>query len=350
MVLGAGASVHAGIPSTIDVTNRISAIKDNATIQEVVRILKQHEKDGFNFESVMAALEDLQEYEYSKKDNGRLTRGTLSAFTELTSFSNKSGSFFTTWYILINSIYKLFSENCPTTPSEKLKSFFDLMEEHFELTVLTLNYDDLIDHTGPWFDGFQKREDTDEYCSFNACQFARKVTVEPKVLLHLHGSVRFGYSSQSSPDIVKYASVKKGFDSIKGIKGGLVRAAPIVSGHQKERWLQRYARPLGYYYNAFVTVALSTPLWVIAGYGANDLHVNTWVMESMKIHNEKARVVIIDRSEDLANIKNTDYLLDFNGINCPEVKHLCGIETGNFPPSSDMVSKIINFLKRESDE
>lgn len=346
MVLGAGASVHAGIPSTKDVTNRIGAIKDNATIQEVVRILQQHEKDGFNFESVMAALEDLQEYEYSKRCNGRLTRGTLSAFTELASFNNKSGGFFTTWHILINSIYKLFSENC-TTPSENLKSFFDLMEEHFELTVLTLNYDDLIDHTGPWFDGFQKREDTDDYCSFNACQFVRRVTVEPKVLLHLHGSVRFGYSSQSSLDIVKYASVEKGFDSIKGIKAGLVRAAPIISGHQKERWLQRYTIPLGYYYNAFVNAAVSTPLWVIAGYGANDLHVNTWVLESMRIHKEEARVIIIDQSESAA-FQCNNYLSGANTIGCPRVRFLCGSETGNFPPSSDKVGEIINFLKGES--
>lgn len=349
MVLGAGASVHAGFPSTKEVMDRIDATKDNATIQEVVRILQQHENDGFNFESVMAALEDLQEYEYSKKNNDRLTRGTLSAFTELTNLNNKSGVFFEAWFTLINSIYKLFSERCLKTPSEKLKSVFDLMEEHFELTVLTLNYDDLIDHTGTWFDGFKECEDTDDYYSFNACQFVRRVTVEPKVLLHLHGSVRFGYPSLSSSDIVKYVSVEKGFDSIKGIKENHVRAAPIISGHQKERWLQSYTRPLGYYYNAFINAAVSTPLWMIAGYGANDLHVNTWVKESMRIHKEEARVIIIDRSESAA-LQCINYLPNFNTIGYPRVKHLCGIETGSFPPSSDMVSNIINFLKGETDE
>jgi hypothetical protein len=53
----------------------------------------------------------------------------------------------------------------------------------------------------------------------------------------------------------------------------------MISGNQKEQYLNQYAAPLGYYYNAFVNAALDCPLWLIAGYGGNDAHVNRWIEE-----------------------------------------------------------------------
>ena len=35
-----------------------------------------------------------------------------------------------------------------------LKEFFDQLRAEFDLTVLTLNYDDIIDRAGEWYDGF----------------------------------------------------------------------------------------------------------------------------------------------------------------------------------------------------
>jgi hypothetical protein len=47
---------------------------------------------------------------------------------------------------------------CPDTDSKfavrPVEAVFDRLRAHFDLTVVTLNYDGIIDRTGDWYDGF----------------------------------------------------------------------------------------------------------------------------------------------------------------------------------------------------
>ncbi len=350
LLLGAGASAHAGAPSTAKVTERVCALNEPDIQLIIDGLRKQRGPDRFNFETVMAALEDLQEYTDTLRSPDRWTRETINAFTQLSPVyaERLSGeeklSVFRARLELLNGIFDFFIRETPQEHPDRLQTFVDRLRHDFDLTVLTLNYDDLIDRTGPWFDGFAASDEKSaDYDVFNPGQFVVRALTEPNVLLHLHGSVRFGRMPRSGTDIVKYHSA--GAARQAPIEGERSRqwAAPIVSGHQKERWLQRYVAPLGYYYNAFLNAAVSTPLWLIAGYGANDVHVNTWVMESMRIHGERARVVHIDTARLFHLVP--DLLPGCNIPSQPQLKSYYGPGIGNFPPQNAVLEEIVTFLR-----
>ena len=348
VLLGAGASVHAGVPSTVQVTERICQL-DNCAIKAIVDSFKGKGWAGFSFETVMAALEDLQEYQEACRFPGRGIRGTLSMFTELApeyvgfAHDGEPLHVFSTRIALLGGIFDFFIRETPQQHPERLQAFVDRLRQDFDLTVLTLNYDDLIDRTGPWFDGFVASHESQDYDVFSSGQFVDRVATEPNVLLHLHGSVRFGRALRPDRDIVKYHSAEAAREALIGSARSPQWAAPIVSGHQKERWLQRYVAPLGYYYNAFVNAAASTPLWLIAGYGANDVHVNTWVMESMRMHKERARVVHIDTASCAHLV--LDILPGCNIPSQPRLKSYYGPTIGNFPPQNAVLEDIVAFLR-----
>ncbi len=354
VLLGAGASAHAGVPSTEAVTERVGQL-DNAAIKAIVNSFKAKGWAGFNFETVMAALEDLQEYQEACRFPGRGTRGTLSMFTELApeyvgfAYDGEPLHVFNTRIALLSGIFDFFIRGTPQQHPDRLQGFVDRLRRDFELTVLTLNYDDLIDRTGAWFDGFATSNESADYEVFNPGQFVERVATEPNVLLHLHGSVRFGRTLRSGTDIVKYHSVEAARAALIGGERSPQWAVPIVSGHQKERWLQRYVAPLGYYYNAFVNTAVSTPLWLIAGYGANDVHVNTWVMESMRMQKEEARVVHIDRKDmgtgSSESLGPPEFLPGFSSAGQPRLKPCYGARDGDFPPHRDALEAIMAFLQ-----
>ena len=57
------------------------------------------------------------------------------------------------------------------------------------------------------------------------------------VLLHLHGSVRFGFGGGAS-EIVTYASGSEALKSVIYPASGVApRPAPIISGQHKDRWI-----------------------------------------------------------------------------------------------------------------
>lgn len=346
VLLGAGASAHAGVPLTAEVTQKIIALDDPA-IQLVVKGLQgQRSREGFTFETVMAALEDLQEYTDALRWPGRGTRETISAFTELSAKyrelaqSGEPLHVFQARFALLNGIFDFFIRSTPGEHPDRLEKFMAGLRREFDLTVLTLNYDDLIDRVGPWFDGFVASDENSEYDVFSPSQFVDGVSTESRVLLHLHGSVHFGRVPRSGTDIVKYHSAGAARDSLMGGERSPQWAAPIISGHQKERWFQRYVAPLGYYYNAFLNAAVCTPLWLIAGYGANDQHINTWIMESMRIHKEKARVVCINAGRD-----HNLVLPGFSIPSQPRLKPYYGPNVGNFPPDDAVLQEMMTFLR-----
>ena len=144
------------------------------------------------------------------------------------------------------------------------------------------------------------------------------VRSDSSLLVHLHGSVRFGYASY--PDkIAKFESSQKAYDSILNTvrasatdtrNGEYFGSDPIISGLNKVSKLIHNPVPFGYYYQAFTDSVLSSPKLLVIGYGARDEHINTWIREFVKIHGEKRRVVWI--SKILGNrIGNLDNELNF---------------------------------------
>lgn len=61
---------------------------------------------------------------------------------------------FSTRIAFLRGVFDFFIRGDTAAAPDRLQAFVDRLRRDFELTVLTLNYDDLMDRTGPWFDGF----------------------------------------------------------------------------------------------------------------------------------------------------------------------------------------------------
>jgi hypothetical protein len=84
--------------------------------------------------------------------------------------------------------------------------------------VVTLNYDDIIDRIGDWYDGFDDAGVGPlKFGTFDAARFRRESLSRPAVLLHIHGSVRFGFEPHGTGrEIVRYYDPDSALESILG--------------------------------------------------------------------------------------------------------------------------------------
>lgn len=339
VLLGAGSTAHAGAPSTRHVTDRIRRIPDEP-IRTIVKCLDaQRGKDGFDFETVLACLEELDEFDLRRKhpQAWEFVGGILSAFAEVRPNLASLTGFFVARLKLINSVSEIFVRKTGTSSSDQLQAFFDQLKNEFDLTVVTLNYDDMIDRAaeGVWYDGFEPSGRAgDPFRIFGATNFRRRSMEHSAVLLHLHGSVRFGFGPDGgASEIVKYASGAEALKSVIYPSSGVApRHAPIISGQHKDRWMTTVCVPFGYYHNALVNTVCECPRLLVAGYSCRDRHINAWISEEhRRIHGHARRLVWIDPG--------------FPAISIPSLLALRGTE-GNFPPADTHTGQIISHLKR----
>lgn len=348
LLMGAGSTIDAGAPSTDDITEYLGVHKCDRLEKIIKGLCEQRGSLGFNFETVMAAMEALEGYVKDKR-YPPVVGGEMGAFTALMpgyeDFLNivNTDSFFDLRRALLLKIATFVIDKTESLRPTKLSAFVNRLKKDFDLTVVTLNYDDLIDRAETWFDGFVACGESHQYEIFDHTVFRARASSEPAVLLHLHGSVRFGRNPNAKSYVVKYGSAKEAQDSFN--KPPCLGMIPMITGNQKERGINDYAAPLGYYYNAFMNAALDCPLWLIAGYGGNDSHVNRWIVESGWAHQGRARIVHIDRDE------RSDWpFLPRGNVHWtpPMLKLYYGLKEGNFPPSEDTLNKTIAFLRGES--
>ncbi len=344
VILGAGSTIHACAPSTKEITELVCKIEDEPTHSVISRLRDQRTEGNFNFETVLAALEDLDEFSVRQRFPIALQSigGHLSAFTELLpDFAkveeNRLQSARTS---LVGRIKDFVIDRTENASPAALKVFFDQLKAEFDLTVLTLNYDDLIDRAGEWYDGFNPPTAPDRFGTFDFSGFPAQSTKHPAVLLHLHGSVRFAFPPMRLPTLQKTGEIVQRIAPVRGIGGtlnppqGIAQPSPIVAGDGKDRWMTRACIPFGYYYNAFITSILNCPRLLVAGYGDGDLHVNSWLKEEHpRIHGARRRIVHINPA--LPKSAHPRGLLTLGG------------SEGNFPPQDPkQIREIIGYLKR----
>ncbi len=295
VLLGAGSTIHANAPPTADVTAHIVGLK-NPVVQALVKGLSnQRGVDGFNFEYVLYALEELDAYILRKRypRSPDVLGGVLSAFTELLPEFQifERESLLMHRLAFVNELARLFWSRTKASSAAALTTFFNGLSSRFDLMVFTLNYDNLVDQACSWFDGFTLAgSGSKTYWSFDARRFRRDFIGGQRSLAHLHGSVHFGFAG--GDQIVKF---ERPDDAIASLASWPVNApAPLISGFKKEAKLVRDPTPFGYYYQAFVDAMLDTPRFVMAGYSGNDPHVTTWLFEFTRVHGPSSRAVTID--------------------------------------------------------
>jgi SIR2-like domain len=189
------------------------------------------------------------------------------------------------------------------------KLIAELVQE-FHVAIFTLNYDDIVDGAqSDWFDGFVGEKESYgcgpfwEAKSFDAPAFDLWRDSSEPVLVHLHGSVRFG-PSRAGFRLVKYTETEAARQAIKGISRGdrcsggqIISLDPIISGLNKAARLTLNPEPYGYYYRALIDSLLSNDRLLVIGYGSRDEHVNTWLEQFVAKHGEQRRICWIGKLE-----------------------------------------------------
>ncbi|EAY56090.1 MAG: Hypothetical protein C75L2_00630006 [Leptospirillum sp. Group II 'C75'] len=322
VLLGAGSTLYAsqsrppaGTPSTETLTYLMR--RDHELAGKIYDVLRS-KYESVNFEDVLFALENLESYLISKEIKGSLRSAqfdpVISVFTDMRNdlgFSPDHRKIsqsrkYAIKYIFSKFVYDLggFSEN----PEDLfLRGLTEKLQQHFPLHVFTLNYDDLIDLVcDSWFDGFMEKEERTSFSRFNGSEFLRRFDAEKNTLVHLHGSIRFGFpvlsqGRQVNPgQIVKYQEPMEALDSyvrtIPGeilVDGQIVSQDPIISGLNKLDKLFLNPSPFGYYYQSFTRSMVDVPNLLIIGYGARDPHINEWVREFARVHGTNRKVVMV---------------------------------------------------------
>jgi hypothetical protein len=323
ILLGAGSTIGAGLPSTEDITQYVLAPPDedsdrmslyaNQLFQTIKNLLEQ--KGGWevvNFEVLLHAMEQLAPFLGGPAimPLQDLHRNVLKSFVglpqEISHMLTEHGALGVFKGALILRILRLLSERIESS-SVKEQYLSDLLlslNERYVLKVFTLNYDHLIDMVElPWVDGFVP-DASNFYSTFDSRRFREGARNDDPLLVHLHGSTLFGYSQEGVLEIHKYNKPSahlawdKGF-TYRNVHGRPLSSGPIISGYSKVEQLFYRSEPYGYYLNGFINSLLNSPRIFILGYGGWDFHINEWLGQFLNFHKKEARIAYVSRSMTL---------------------------------------------------
>lgn len=374
LLLGAGSTISAGMPSTLDISTCLESLtapgqigKSNgdrffASLKDF--LVKKGEYKDVNFELMLYALETIEPFLHGNRksvfEKEDYFRSVVAPFVELSNdakfIEHSQGTRY--WRIeAFKQIGKLIGDRLSTS-TVKEKHLSDLLlrlNSQFGLKVFTLNYDDLVDRVPiEWRDGFIPNNSN--YCeSFGASQFLADDQSTSPLLVHLHGSTRFGYMQGSYFEIDKYRTPEIAGNHLldmatfQNVHGRLVASGPMISGLSKVEQLLLRPKPYGYYFNSFINNLIANPRLLILGYGGYDRHINDWILESIRVHGDSARIayvggkgnkalveqLLIDSRESLAVMERR-----------PHYGKTLVLEPEYFPFSDDQLTeKLASFLE-----
>lgn len=276
-----------------------------------------------NFELLLHALEHLDPFVFAKTshDIDDEYRPVLYAFTRMkrrSEFLQDIGFLSDLRRSVVNRILEIFLDresSLGPDPARATRGLISRLEEHFTISVFTLNYDDIIDRTREmWFDGFEDpigggpQDAGRRAWRFDALRFARWREQTIPVLAHLHGSVRYGHFANATfhqhdvGALVKFDNTRDAFNSLVGVAQGdqvsggrIVSSSSIISGLSKVEKLMSSPSPYGYYYMALIAALAHSSRLLIIGYGGGDAHMNTWLKEFTRSHRGNHKAVYVGK-------------------------------------------------------
>jgi hypothetical protein len=337
-----------------------------------------------DFELILHAIEQLEPIIASAEDSYRHDRfrAVLSAFVEVNrKFDLFDASvFLAVRPLIIAEIHRAmtgaFVRHLAHPPA--LHQFIRSLRDEFQLSVFTLNYDDIVDGAlEAWFDGFTRPAEQSSQGAvwsvngFDARSFNNWRDASEPLLAHLHGSVRFGYL-RNEIGIGKYSSSEAALASIEGTRvgdhysgGQIISASPIISGLSKPSKLIHSPEPFGYYYRAFIDSVLDCERLLVIGYGARDDHINVWLDQYSANHGDSRKIVWICKlpgpgvGETTAEKQMINSLAGPGGFreyknydhsDSTEKFQVCGalgLVPSGFPVSQETEAELMEFLTRK---
>ena len=321
--LGAGAVVGIGGPTTRQLTSAVRHRKqrnfssdDPKEIPFIKRIAdaldKYYARDEANFEDIFHAIETLESlYVGLEPKTAKPFKPAIGAFVAPPSDMEYDPIIFDQG---LNHIVEEVANHVVRfmagfQPNGIHRWFADLWREATKgcpWDIATLNYDDCVERSldpGSWEDGFVELDPG--LFRFDPARFIR---VEETRILHLHGSVFYGYPHFRDPnrfnfedqheDLYRFASHEDAEDTWFGRSqnyaqsGESAIAGPIITGQRKPDKL--LGIPYSTYQSVLHDAVLKNPSLLIIGYSFGDIHFNRLLSRLTRHHGDNRRVVVID--------------------------------------------------------
>lgn len=322
--IGAGAVLNIGGPTTDALTaavkNRAQRTSDptnpHATIPAIRQIANTLDSYFFhetaNFEDIFHAVESLISLQTGLQPRtAKEFKPAIGAFVSPNAAADYSpivlsGALQDIVNEVAQQVTSYVSGFQPTGAHQWFADFWRNATTHLHWDIGTLNYDNCIEQAltrGNWEDGFIQVDPGIH--RFDPTRIVNSTTTR---MLHLHGSVFFGYPypdvsnrfafGDEHEDIYRFDSTSEacrywfGRSTNHSQAGESAIAGPIITGQRKPDKL------LGYPYSTYQTVLhnalLNNSRLLIAGYGFGDLHFNRLLSRLTRIHEDNRRVVLID--------------------------------------------------------
>lgn len=314
LILGAGASLEFGAPSTQQLTRvlRQNILEDSwmqhiggdRAHEEIRAALESYYVDGrhsVTFEQIYHCAHELLFAFPPTRGAVNEYRPALFPFLER-KFQADQRALRALIGQMAKILYVEISAACssPDKSLVPLAGFLDELRRSHVTRIYTTNYDDFVLQAAPdLFTGFdEQRSDTPK--RFDGRQF--QGTFNRDCLLHLHGSVHMGFSHDrpeaqlgelfwydDREEALRHATYSG--SGKRRMDGTEVEIAAVITGLDKLWRLQQ--RPLSYFYSGLAEDAVRADLILIVGCGLGDLHLNNWLTEA-RLQNPRPPIVIVD--------------------------------------------------------
>lgn len=332
IILGAGSSIESGMPSV----NQIDKLFDdwandsfslnNDNSRNLYRWVKEKVEEYYlanitkgkipkqNFETILYTIQTLSTISDKSNEEYKNSKG-LKAFIEIKEFPEikryfdniitpNSEEFQRLQSVLTDKLLYHIRKKCRTLETDKqveitkIRNFFNLLKEDYELGFINLNYDNVILTALPDLStGYDKNTgefDKEEFYNenWNFCY-------------HIHGSVYFDMNNRGikTHDITWNKDLKSDFNTRSSQRsvdftneGNYYLNSTIITGLDKANQILR--EPFRQYYMKIDKLIHESDSILFIGYGFGDLHLNK-IFPSHRLNPTKKRqVVVIDYFSD----------------------------------------------------
>ena len=305
VLVGAGASLEFGAPSTAQLTKNIGQkVKNDPRMkkcggdqayQKIFNVLSRYLKDGtnavnfehiyhcahellFTFEPVFGAFNEyrpiLQPFTCRRiQISEQVLRELIKRMVEF--------------------LFEELSETCknPTIGLGPLSSFLERLRRNHITRIYTTNYDDfLLQAACDLYTGFDSEPSPDAK-GFDRRAFWQETDTD--CVFHLHGSVHLGFPFAPAPsadfgdlcwfddraEALRHSSHPG--SGRRRMDGSQTVRTAMITGLDKLSHLQQ--QPFSQYYASMARDAMTSDIIYVIGYGLGDLHLNTWLAEARRM-------------------------------------------------------------------
>lgn len=327
LLLGAGFAIPWGGPSSKDIKEKLYSDEEYGEIARFLfKKLEEYYAYGVNFETYIAALENILNYIMSSTNIGRRTDNSnlqpiifdiqTEILLKLDEFRNKKNSL-EDLRVFVAELYKRtieailslinYDSDISNKPiSQNFIKFIEFLKKRYkQVKIYTTNYDRIVPNLLGEIDECLtednvKGDPTIKRFYYRANQFNKSSLT----FFNLHGSAYWGKRTYYLPyEVVSYTIPRMTFDFL-GQQGGNpsdnMFFVPIITGYNKLQRLNTF--PFNFGFNAFMNDCNSCDTFVSIGYSFGDSHLNS--IMSQFIDWEKQTYLHISKSDEKTEGQN----------------------------------------------